>query len=54
MDGLDKVPMTVSLAAICSLHMLTPAQREIYVKRIIPIGILFSGSLILSNSAYLT
>ncbi|GMK55412.1 hypothetical protein CspeluHIS016_0204680 [Cutaneotrichosporon spelunceum] len=38
MDGLDKVPMT----------------REVYFKRIVPIGILFSGSLILSNSAYLT
>ncbi|KLT43351.1 triose phosphate/3-phosphoglycerate/phosphate translocator [Cutaneotrichosporon oleaginosum] len=38
MDGLDKVPMT----------------RDVYIKRIIPIGILFSGSLILSNSAYLT
>lgn len=54
MDGLDKVPMTVRLALIWSLHMLTLLQREIYVKRIIPIGILFSGSLILSNSAYLT
>ncbi|TXT13771.1 hypothetical protein VHUM_01138 [Vanrija humicola] len=38
MDGLDRIPMT----------------REIYVKSILPIGVLFSGSLILSNSAYLT
>lgn len=38
MDGLDRIPMT----------------RDIYVKSILPIGVLFSGSLILSNSAYLT
>jgi hypothetical protein len=30
------------------------SQRDIYVKSILPIGVLFSGSLILSNTAYLT
>lgn len=29
-------------------------QRDLYLKSIVPIGILFSGSLILSNTAYLT
>lgn len=38
MDGLDEISMT----------------SEIYIRSIIPIGILFSGSLILSNTAYLT
>ncbi|OCF35403.1 hypothetical protein I317_06735 [Kwoniella heveanensis CBS 569] len=38
MDGLDKIEMT----------------RELYIKSILPIGVLFSGSLILSNTAYLT
>ncbi|RSH91246.1 hypothetical protein EHS25_009545 [Saitozyma podzolica] len=38
MDGLDRIHMT----------------RDIYVKSILPIGVLFSGSLILSNTAYLT
>ncbi|GFZ46236.1 hypothetical protein JCM24511_04483 [Saitozyma sp. JCM 24511] len=38
MDGLDTIHMT----------------RDIYVKSILPIGVLFSGSLILSNTAYLT
>ncbi|KAK8869914.1 hypothetical protein IAR55_000482 [Kwoniella newhampshirensis] len=38
LDGLDKVEMT----------------RELYLKSILPIGVLFSGSLILSNTAYLT
>ncbi|KAL7422225.1 hypothetical protein Q5752_002871 [Cryptotrichosporon argae] len=38
MDGLDNIPMTPTL----------------YAKSIIPIGVLFSGSLILSNTAYLT
>ncbi|WWC69579.1 uncharacterized protein I206_103522 [Kwoniella pini CBS 10737] len=38
MNGLDKVEMT----------------RELYLKSILPIGVLFSGSLILSNTAYLT
>jgi hypothetical protein len=38
MDGLDTITMT----------------PQLYVKSIVPIGILFSGSLILSNTAYLT
>ncbi|XAO24084.1 hypothetical protein I312_102874 [Cryptococcus bacillisporus CA1280] len=38
LDGLDKITMT----------------RELYFKSILPIGVLFSGSLILSNTAYLT
>ncbi|CAD6572192.1 MAG: hypothetical protein TREMPRED_000471 [Tremellales sp. Tagirdzhanova-0007] len=38
MDGLDKINMT----------------SEMYLKSILPIGVLFSGSLILSNTAYLT
>ncbi|OXG86447.1 hypothetical protein C348_01070 [Cryptococcus neoformans Gb118] len=38
LDGLDKIEMT----------------RELYFKSILPIGVLFSGSLILSNTAYLT
>ncbi|WRT67032.1 uncharacterized protein IL334_003998 [Kwoniella shivajii] len=38
MDGLDKIEMT----------------RDLYLKSILPIGVLFSGSLILSNTAYLT
>ncbi|WWD15812.1 hypothetical protein CI109_100236 [Kwoniella shandongensis] len=38
LDGLDRVEMT----------------RELYLKSILPIGVLFSGSLILSNTAYLT
>ncbi|ORY32243.1 hypothetical protein BCR39DRAFT_523542 [Naematelia encephala] len=38
MDGLDTIHMT----------------REIYLKSILPIGVLFSGSLILSNTAYLS
>ncbi|KAK1924724.1 triose-phosphate transporter family-domain-containing protein [Papiliotrema laurentii] len=38
MDGLDNIKMT----------------RELYLRSILPIGILFSGSLILSNTAYLT
>lgn len=50
MDGLDRVPMTVSSV----LETQADVQREIYVKSILPIAVLFSGSLILSNSAYLT
>ncbi|WVQ78000.1 hypothetical protein IAT38_000081 [Cryptococcus sp. DSM 104549] len=38
LDGVDEIPMT----------------RELYLKSILPIGVLFSGSLILSNTAYLT
>ena len=50
MDGLDNVKMTVSL----DIPILADPQREMYFKTIVPIGILFSGSLILSNTAYLT
>jgi hypothetical protein len=50
MDGLDSVDMTV-----CPLFLpYTDGKRELYLKSIVPIGILFSGSLILSNTAYLT
>jgi hypothetical protein len=34
--------------------MSAALQRETYVRSIVPIGALFSGSLILSNMAYLT
>jgi hypothetical protein len=50
MDGLDSVDMTV-----CPLFLpYTDSKRDLYLKSIVPIGILFSGSLILSNTAYLT
>ncbi|ODN84810.1 hypothetical protein L202_00678 [Cryptococcus amylolentus CBS 6039] len=38
LDGLDNIEMT----------------RDLYIKSILPIGVLFSGSLILSNTAYLS
>ncbi|ODO03457.1 hypothetical protein L198_02304 [Cryptococcus wingfieldii CBS 7118] len=38
LDGLDNIEMT----------------RDLYLKSILPIGVLFSGSLILSNTAYLS
>jgi hypothetical protein len=50
MDGLDNVPMTVSVYA--EIHQTDSLKRELYVKSILPIGVLFSGSLILSNSAW--
>jgi hypothetical protein len=63
MDGLDTIHMTVSpsVAARSSPSLAagfgcrnSRTQRDIYVKSILPIGVLFSGSLILSNTAYLT
>ena len=65
MNGLDTIDMTVSIQPTVSpptrletdvrgdLHT-SHAQREKYIKNILPIGVLFSGSLILSNMAYLT
>ena len=52
MDGLDGIQMTVSAHAVPM--RLADRQRELYIKSILPIGVLFSGSLILSNTAYLT
>jgi hypothetical protein len=63
MDGLDTIHMTVSLSVPAQSRPSLAAgfgfigsqtQRDIYVKSILPIGVLFSGSLILSNTAYLT
>jgi hypothetical protein len=53
MDGLDSVDMTVCSRTSLLLGSAN-AQRDLYLKSIVPIGILFSGSLILSNTAYLT
>lgn len=59
MDGLDKITMTVSLRLhevilYGSRNGRADPKRELYLKSIVPIGVLFSGSLILSNTAYLS
>lgn len=54
MDGLDRVNMTVCFPAALCCGTDAPRQRELYFKSILPIGVLFSGSLILGNTAYLT
>lgn len=66
MNGLDDVSISVSapapdLASTARLAadfavvvLVAPPQRDTYIRSIVPIGALFSGSLILSNMAYLT
>ena len=54
MDGLDSIHMTVRLRYAGSRGSRADEKRDLYTKSILPIGVLFSGSLILSNTAYLT
>ena len=54
LDGLDSIHMTVRLRYAGSGGSRADKKRDLYTKSILPIGVLFSGSLILSNTAYLT
>ena len=53
-DGAKDIEMTVSYSVYRDLRSSPRLQRDRFVRSILPIGALFSGSLILSNYAYLT